>query len=95
MLVSIKNYQKVFLAYDELNASRMKPFALGSELNCTIKEWGWWTSTCDLRGVLTSLNTARDDYSGMIWHGQRISAVQMLIRNKAYIPPLKSVVYFY
>ncbi|VDN01289.1 unnamed protein product [Thelazia callipaeda] len=65
-----------------------------SEQNCFDGGGGWWKrrrcNSAIQRGVLTATNKASGRYPGLRWNGKRLSAVQMLIRPRGFIPPAKN-----
>ncbi|VDN35997.1 unnamed protein product [Gongylonema pulchrum] len=73
---------------NDLADSQMCPFQTSSEKKCE-EGGGWWRKHCQQKGVLTAMNKAQGAYPGLVWNGQRLSAVQMLIRPRGYIPPQK------
>ncbi|KAK6102839.1 Fibrinogen beta and gamma chains C-terminal globular domain family protein [Brugia pahangi] len=73
---------------NELAQSQLCPFVTSAEKGC-IDGGGWWRKGCQHKGVLTAINRAQGTYPGLNWNGKRLSAVQMLIRPRGYIPPLK------
>lgn len=85
----IKNFRRFFIsAANELAQSQLCPFVTSSEREC-IGGGGWWRKGCQQKGVLTATNRADDTYPGLNWGGKRLSAVQMLIRPRGYMPPPK------
>ncbi|VDN87739.1 unnamed protein product [Brugia pahangi] len=75
-------------AINELAQSQLCPFVTSAEKGC-IDGGGWWRKGCQHKGVLTAINRAQGTYPGLNWNGKRLSAVQMLIRPRGYIPPPK------
>ncbi|VDK64413.1 unnamed protein product [Onchocerca ochengi] len=73
---------------NELAQSQLCPFITSSEKEC-VGGGGWWRKGCQQKGVLTATNKAQGTYPGLNWNGKRLSAVQMLIRPRGYIPPPK------
>ncbi|MCP9261498.1 Angiopoietin-4 [Dirofilaria immitis] len=65
-------------AANELAQSQLCPFVTSSEKEC-IGGGGWWRKGCQQKGT----------YPGLNWNGKRLSAVQMLIRPRGYVPPPK------
>uniref|UniRef100_A0A915Q7J5 Fibrinogen C-terminal domain-containing protein n=1 Tax=Setaria digitata TaxID=48799 RepID=A0A915Q7J5_9BILA len=76
------------LTVNELAHGQLCPFVTSSEKECE-GGGGWWRKGCQQRGVLTALNKAYGTYPGLNWNGKRLSAVQMLIRPRGYVPPAK------
>ncbi|KHN72808.1 Tenascin-N, partial [Toxocara canis] len=78
---------------DDLSEARMSPFEAPPKWMCA-DGGGWWRKRCDQPGVLTGINKAQGQYRGVTWNGKRLSALQMLIRPRAYIPPSKQLQLF-
>ncbi|VDK75336.1 unnamed protein product [Litomosoides sigmodontis] len=70
---------------NELAESQLCPFVTSSERRC-IGGGGWWKKGCQQKGVLTATNRAHETYPGLTWNGKRLSALQMLIRPRGYVP---------
>ncbi|CAG9536270.1 unnamed protein product [Cercopithifilaria johnstoni] len=73
---------------NELAQDQLCPFVASSERGC-VGGGGWWRKECQQKGVLTATNRADGTYPGLNWNGKRLSAVQMLIRPRGYMPPPK------
>uniref|UniRef100_F1L435 Angiopoietin-4 n=1 Tax=Ascaris suum TaxID=6253 RepID=F1L435_ASCSU len=75
---------------DELSETRLSPFEGRPKWACA-EGGAWWRRRCGQQGVLTGSNRAEGKYPGVTWNGKRLSAIQMMIRPRAYIPPSKGL----
>ncbi|VDK45584.1 unnamed protein product [Anisakis simplex] len=94
---TIDDYEKGFeldtrnfwIGVDELQDARMTAFEVARK-ECPHSSGGWWRRRCGQHGVLTGSNQVDQggEYDdGLRWGGERLLALQMLIRPRGYIVP--------
>uniref|UniRef100_A0A7E4WA72 Fibrinogen C-terminal domain-containing protein n=1 Tax=Panagrellus redivivus TaxID=6233 RepID=A0A7E4WA72_PANRE len=59
--------------------------------HCPTRGGGWWSAPDNCAdNALTAGFKARDGYPGLRWMDTRIAAVEMMLRPKSYVPPVRS-----